>query len=74
MCVISTGSVTDEDAFIEWFYHIPITSVCSESFISGKFTFSASATYIRNIHGTYGFGGPLGHGIPMFVQPSHNQF
>jgi hypothetical protein len=37
-------------------------------------TFSASAEYIKHwFTGNYSNSGPAGVGIPMFVQPSHNQ-
>jgi hypothetical protein len=79
LCVI-TGGVANpqEDAFIEWFYHIEVEQVtgAARSFITGKFTFSASAAYINHWwKQSSSYTGPFGPtGIPMFVQPSHNQF
>jgi hypothetical protein len=72
LCVI-TGDNTGgpkEDAFIEWFYHVPYAGT---GVFTGKFTFSASAAYLRHWFGQSNYNGPLGIGIPMFVQPSHNQ-
>jgi hypothetical protein len=76
LCVIIDGPDPVNDAFIEWFYHVPITSAATSSFITGKFTFSASAAYIKHWYDAMGgnYNGQLGNGIPMFVQPSHNQF
>jgi hypothetical protein len=77
LCVITGGppSVT-EDAFIEWFYFFAVNNVAT-SYMSGKFTFSASAEYIRQWsgNGSNYTNSPSGNavGIPMFVQPSHNQ-
>ena len=77
LCVITAGpQPVQEDAFIEWFYHIPVETVGALSFITGKFTFSASAEYIRHCSGNgndYANPNGLGLGVPMFVQPSHNQ-
>jgi hypothetical protein len=79
LCVITGGQAQpNEDAFIEWFYHMELEEInvaLSKSFITGKFTFSASAAYINywwTLNSNYT--GPFGVGIPMFVQPSHNQF
>ena len=77
LCVITGGpSPVTEDAFIEWFYFFDVYNP-STSYMSGKFTFSASAEYIKfwsSDGGDY-TNSPSGSGvgIPMFVQPSHNQ-
>ena len=78
LCVITGGpSPVVEDAFIEWFYFFAVTNVAATSYMSGKFTFSASAEYISRWSGNGGdyTNSPSGNnvGIPMFVQPSHNQ-
>jgi hypothetical protein len=76
LCIIVDGPLTPvDDAFIEWYYQIPYNVVGAESHITGKLTFSASAAYIKHwYNGTSYFNsGPAGVGIPMFVQPSHNQ-
>ena len=79
LCVITDGIADPkEDAFIEWFYHIEVEHVTvagAKSFITGKFTFSASAAYINYWwKQSSSYTGRIGTGIPMFVQPSHNQF
>jgi hypothetical protein len=75
MCAITglTGPIS-ESAFIEWYYYIEYGVTEEKKFLTGKMTFSASATYIDNMVNTYGALGPNGLGIPLFVQPSHNQF
>ena len=77
MCLIVGGpSPVTEDAFIEWYYQIPYGLVGSNFHLTGKMTFSASAAYIKywSSDGT-AYAGPsiTGSGVPMFVQPSHNQ-
>ena len=76
MCLIVGGPPfpVTEDAFIEWYYQIPYGVVEDDLHLTGKMTFSASAAYINFWSGggvTYI--GPSGSGVPMFVQPSHNQ-
>jgi hypothetical protein len=77
LCVITGGpSPVTEDAFIEWFYYFEVNNTAT-SYMSGKFTFSASAEYIKfwSHDGVDYTNSPSGSGvgIPMFVQPSHNQ-
>jgi hypothetical protein len=78
-CIIVDGppgpAPPNEAAFIEWYYQIPYGVVGPESHITGKMTFSASADYINNWYNgsNYATSGPAGLGIPMFVQPSHNE-
>jgi hypothetical protein len=77
MCLIVAGPAAPvtEDAFIEWYYQIQYGVVGGDIYLTGKMTFSASAAYINFWSGggvTYN--GPSGSGVPMFVQPSHNQF
>jgi hypothetical protein len=75
MCLITTGANTKNDAFIEIYYYIKYAVIAGEQYITGKMTFSASAEYIGYWFNAVGsWGGPNGYGIPMFVQPSHNQF
>jgi hypothetical protein len=74
-CTITGLTLTtlpNEDAFIEWYYHISYGVPAPVYFLTGKMSFSASATYINNMFNQYGAGGPGGLGIPMFVQSNFN--
>jgi hypothetical protein len=76
ICLIVAGpSPVTEDAFIEWYYQIPYGVVAGIFHLTGKMTFSASAAYIKHWSndGANYVGGPSNFGVPMFVQPSHNQ-
>jgi hypothetical protein len=78
ICLIVGGpSPVTEDAFIEWYYQIPYGVTAGDLHLTGKMTFSASAAYIKfwsNDGADYVGASPGGFGVPMFVQPSHNQF
>jgi hypothetical protein len=65
-----------EDAFIEWFWAIEYSDSASIiHYITGKFTFCASASYIFNTWtnngGTY-INPVNGFGIPIFNPSNHN--
>jgi hypothetical protein len=66
-----------EDAFIEWFWAIEYTDNSTIThFITGKFTFCASASFIFNTWRANGnsYINPagFGYGIPMFNPSNHN--
>jgi hypothetical protein len=64
-----------EDAFIEWFWAIEYSDSASIHYITGKFTFCASASYIFNTWTNNGgtYVNPVsGYGIPMFNPSNHN--
>jgi hypothetical protein len=76
---IDLNSVPPEDAFIEWFWAIFYSDGSSIShYITGKFTFCASATYILNTWTANfsatgnGYLNVAGFGIPMFNPSNHN--
>jgi hypothetical protein len=82
-CQITGGldlnSFPPEDAFIEWYWAIQYSDISSIThYITGKFTFCATASYIFNRWtangGTYIPAGPppAGVGIPMFNPSNHN--
>jgi hypothetical protein len=67
-----------EDAFIEWYWTAQYTTISGEQFITGKFTFCASASYILtqwntnvNLTGN-GYTNVTGFGINMFNPSNHN--
>ena len=63
-----------EDAFIEWHWAVSYGT----NFITGKFTFCASASYILSRWTAYGgsylkpSSAPFNYGIPMFNPSNHN--
>ena len=64
-----------EDAFIEWFWVIKYDAIYGENYITGKFTFSASASYINSIwkkNGNNYINPSTNYGIPMFNTSNHN--
>ena len=74
-CIIVDGPNTpSEDAFIEWYWAIEYPGLAQRSYITGKFTFCANATYILNTWTANGggYGGLVVPGIPMFNQSNHN--
>jgi hypothetical protein len=77
-CQITGGNnfPPTEDAFIEWYWAIEYSDISSIiHFITGKFTFCASASYIFNTWtnngGTY-INPVTGFGIPIFNPSNHN--
>jgi len=77
-CQITGGNLLPptEDAFIEWYWAIQYTDRSTIThFITGKFTFCASASYIFKTWtangGTY-IHPVTGYGIPMFNPSNHN--
>jgi hypothetical protein len=77
-CITDGPSPPREDAFIEWYWAIQYTDVSSIThYITGKFTFCASASHIFNTwtnNGNSYFNPPpgIGYGIPMFNPSNHN--
>ena len=69
------GTFPTEDAFIEWFWAIEYTdSAGFTHFITGKFTFCASASHIFNTwtNNNSSYFNASGYGIPMFNPSNHN--
>jgi hypothetical protein len=75
-CQIFGGpSPPTEDAFIEWYWAVFYNAAYGKDFITGKFTFCASASYIltqwRANGGSY-INPATNFGIPMFNPSNHN--
>ena len=75
MCAITDGPPTGptEDAYIEWHWYTTTTSGSIDYAFNGKFTFVASAAYIKSQYDLYGYGGfTVLNGIGMFNPSNHN--
>ena len=73
-CAIIDGpNPPTEDAFIEWYWAIEYDGFAQKSYITGKFTFCANATFILNTWNANGgaYVTPT-NGIPVFNQSNHN--
>jgi hypothetical protein len=73
--ILSGPSPPTEDAFIEWHWAVYYSANYGKDFITGKFTFCASASYIFNIwraNGQSYIVPATGFGIPMFNPSNHN--
>ena len=79
MCTIIDGppppTGPTEDAYIEWHWYTIATSGATPVSFNGKFTFVASAAYIKSqydLHGNYNGVNTTGIGIGMFNPSNHN--